>query len=275
VGTGDNYSVPPGVCVKPVQLGCTKPAADDHFDSILALDMATGAIRWYRATLSGDAYTDACSYPGKGCGLDYDFGSGPNLIRLPSGSELVGIGQKSGVYWALDPRTGAVVWHTLVGPPSAYGGMLWGSATDGRHIYVAVANFYGKKYLITSASGQVTTTSGGFWAALDAATGRILWQVADPQQAADLGYVTLANGLLYAGSIADTGHNMYVLDAADGRILWGFASGGPVVSGAAVAGVAVYWGSGTDIATNCPNGKGAMKYCSSSYNKLYAFYLGK
>jgi polyvinyl alcohol dehydrogenase (cytochrome) len=42
VGTGDNYSVPAGVCSVPNQTGCTEPAADDHFDSIVALDMRTG-----------------------------------------------------------------------------------------------------------------------------------------------------------------------------------------------------------------------------------------
>jgi len=272
VGTGNNYSVPAGVCDQPGQAGCTPPAADDHADSILALDMRTGAIRWSAATDGNDVFTEACTIPGVTCGPDFDFGSGPNLIRLPSGRQLVGIGQKSGIYWALDARTGAIVWHTQVGPGSPGGGIQWGSATDGRHVFAAVANLEGESYSITSASGQVTTTSGGSWAELDAATGQILWQVADPQQRVDMGYVTLANGVVYAGSTADSGTDMYALDAADGRILWSFAAGNPVVSGAAVVDGTVYWGSGNDSASGCPGGVLATQVCNHGQGgAVYAF----
>jgi polyvinyl alcohol dehydrogenase (cytochrome) len=276
VGTGNNYSAPAGICTRPGQTGCMPPAADDHADSVLALNAATGAIRWFKSTLTSDVTNDVCGQTANpDCGPDFDFGSGPNLLRLPSGRQLLGIGQKSGEYWALDPATGAVVWHTMAGPGSPFGGMEWGSATDGRRVYVAIGNVYGVQYPIISATGRRSITTGGFWAALDAATGRILWQVADPQGAADLGYVTVANGLVYAGSTALSGDDMYVLDAATGRILWRFASGGPVVSGAAVVGGAVYWGSGyTTLATDCPGGEGVIKACSPPPNdKLYAFAL--
>lgn len=214
------------------------------------------------------------SDPTATCGPDFDFGSGPNLFRLASGRWLVGIGQKSGVYWALDPITGAVIWETQVGPGSGLGGIEFGSATDGKRVYVAIGNFYGIPYEITSASGQKSTTNGGSWAALDPATGRILWRVADPQQGADLGYVSSANGVVYAGSTAATGNNMYALDGATGSILWGYASGGPVVSGAAIAHGAVYWGSGYGVATSCPGGTGPIRLCKGANDKLYAFNLG-
>jgi polyvinyl alcohol dehydrogenase (cytochrome) len=272
VGTGNNYSAPPGVCTDPGETGCTPPAVDDHADSIIALDRTTGQLRWFHGTTSGDVFTDACSTT-PGCGPDFDFGSGPNLIQLPSGRQLVGVGQKNGVYWALDPNTGSVVWHTMVGPGSALGGIEFGSATDGRHVYAAESNFFGMPYQITSARGKTTTVTGGSWAALDAATGKILWQVADPQGAVDLGYVSTANGVVYAGSDADTNANMYALDARTGDIRWSFASGGPVVSGAAIVDGWVYWGSGYDVATACPNGTGALNYCASTNDKLYAFHL--
>jgi polyvinyl alcohol dehydrogenase (cytochrome) len=103
VGTGNDYSVPAGVCTTPGETGCAPPPPGDHVDSVLALDLATGAVRWYMSTVTGDAFTDACDqHPSPSCGADFDFGSGPNLIRLPSGRQLLGIGQKSGVYWALD-----------------------------------------------------------------------------------------------------------------------------------------------------------------------------
>lgn len=274
VGTGNNYSAPAGVCAYPGQTGCTLPPADDHDDSVLALDRTTGAIRWFHMTLSSDVTNDACDQqPGAACGPDSDFGSGPNLFRLPSGRQVLGIGQKSGVYWELDPSTGAVIWRTVAGPPGGNGGIEWGSATDGDRIYIAEGNWDGLPYQITSADGRKSTTDGGFWVALDATTGRILWQTADPQHAADLGYVSTANGLMFVGSTAATGDDMYVLDAANGKILWRFASGGSVSSGAAIVNGTVYWGSGYYRATQCPNGTGTLKYCVVSNDKLYAFHV--
>jgi polyvinyl alcohol dehydrogenase (cytochrome) len=109
-------------------------------------------------------------------------------------------------------------------------------------------------------------TSGGSFAALDAATGKILWQTADPRQAADMGFVSTANGVVYADSIAKTGNDMYALDAATGTIRWSFAGGGPVTGGAAIVGGTVYWGSGYNYSVLCGS------TCPST-NKFYAFRL--
>ena len=123
---------------------------------------------------------------------------------------IIGAGQKSGVYTAFDPDTGKIVWQTQVGPGSALGGMEWGSATDGQRIYVGVANYYG----IPTATG-----SAGFWAALDPATGKILWQTADPNSSLALGPLAVANGVVYVPSMAGgaTSPNMLALDAATGK----------------------------------------------------------
>ena len=64
---------------------------------------------------------------------------------------------------------------------------------------------------------------GGMWSALDPAPGRILWQTAEPTGSWAFGPVSVANGVVYAGS-------MDPLDAATGKILWSFASGGSVAS---------------------------------------------
>ena len=275
LGTGNNYTVPPGVCTIPRQTGCTQPVADDYTDSILALNMRTGAVAWADRTLTSDTFTLTCTQPGVTCGPDYDIGTGPNLFTTTSPAtgrpeQLLGIGQKNGVYSAVDPATGKVAWTTQVGPggttSATLGGIEWGSATDGRRIYVAEADSGHVSYTLGGSgpyAGQ--TATGGSWAALDPATGKILWQTPDPQAAADIGFVSGANGLVYAGSNAGTGNNMYALDAASGQIRWRFGSGGAVVSGAAIVGDSVYWGSGYYFAT-CPSGV----TCGSN-NKLYAF----
>jgi polyvinyl alcohol dehydrogenase (cytochrome) len=56
--------------------------------------------------------------------------------------------------------------------------------------------------------------------------------------------VTVANGVVYAGSMAQKGNEMYALDAATGRVLWSFSPGQSVIAAPAVAGGSVYWGSG-------------------------------
>jgi polyvinyl alcohol dehydrogenase (cytochrome) len=269
--TGNAYRVPPAVaaCQNAGKAGCLPPAV--HIDSIIALDLATGALRWAARFSDADAWNVACNGNGAGIancpapqGPDFDFGQGPILFTATVGGrarDLLGAGQKSGVYWALDPDTGAVVWSTRVGPGGVTGGIQWGSATDGRRVYVADANSgHAPQALVPSGR----TISGGSWSALDAATGKVLWQTADPSGSADPGAVTVANGVVYAGSMDAVGH-MYALDAATGRILWRFASGGSVASGAAVVDGRVYWGSGYEH-LNTAAGK-----VGTANDKLYAF----
>ncbi len=245
IGTGNNYTVPTGVCTTVGQIGCAPPASNDYVDSILALSLTSGSVVWSVRALSSDVWTFAVPL-----GQDFDFGSGANLFRTTNPStgrseQLLGIGEKSGVYWAVDPGTGKVVWQTAIGPGGLNGGLEWGSATDGKRIYVAEAGTSNEPYTL-GGSGPFAgkTVKGGSWAALDPATGKILWQTPDPQGAFDTGFISAANGVVYAGSLASTGNNMYALDARTGNILWGFASGGSVSGGAAIVHGAVYWGSG-------------------------------
>lgn len=257
-GTGNNYSHPTTpayvACISGGGTAATCNSPDNHVDSILSLDMNTGAIIWakkfvtwsqYGVTDGSDDWNVACFFAGSNCptnaGPDYDFASAPNLItyRTANGRHktILGAGQKSGIYFGIDPDTGAELWHTQVGPGSALGGMEWGSATDGKRIYVSIANFYG----IPSAAG-----SAGSWAALDPATGAVLWQKADPSGAIDIGPMAVANDVVFAPSMAGapTAPTMFALDAATGNTLWSFASGASVVAGASIVDDTVYWGSG-------------------------------
>ena len=131
-------------------------------------------------------------------GPDYDFGVGPNLFSVTiDGKEqdVIGAGQKSGVYWALNPDNGEILWSTLVGPGGTLGGIEWGTAVDGERIYAAVANTNRIPHELIS--GEVTT--GGSWSALDPATGEILWQTADPLENLLTGPLSVANGVVYGG----------------------------------------------------------------------------
>jgi len=263
--TGNNYSVPLDVasCVKnangdkTAQLACLAP--DNYVDSVLALDMRSGKPVWTRRLQGADAWSLSCLVaPTAGVcqepqGPDYDFsGGGANLftaIRNGKRQALVGAGQKSGVYWAFDADSGRTVWSTQVGPGGTAGGIEWGSSVDPlkSRVYVAINNNNHTSY--TLAPGNTETWNAGSWAALDAASGKILWQVKvpgiDPIQttfgAGGRGPLASSPGLVYAGSMSGA---MAVLDAETGKTLWSFDAGGSVSSAPAVVDGAVYWGAG-------------------------------
>jgi polyvinyl alcohol dehydrogenase (cytochrome) len=278
IATGNNYSVPASVstCVLAAQAAGTDPSGcaspDDHFDSILALDVNTGAIKWAFGAQPADAYNVDCGLPGaypgntnspSNCpaaeGPDYDFAQGPLLFTSSKGEDLVGAGEKAGIFWALDRSTGNLVWKTQVGTGGFTGGMQWASATDGSRIYVAESNS--------------TTLSAGYWAALDVTTGAVQWQTTDPGPGWTSTYgifgfsaegpVSVANGVVYACSLDPQGH-MYGMNAATGQIVWSFASGGSCNAGAAIVSGSVYWGSGYQL----------FAPFTTNNNKFYGFSLG-
>lgn len=260
IGTGNNYSVPASVMTcwqQNESAACTAP--NDFFDTALSLDLQTGEIKWSKKFQNFDVWTLAClsAPPGTNCPApsspDFDFGgSGPNL--LPN---FVGFGQKSGIYWALNKDTGDVIWSSFVGPGGTLGGIEWGTATDGKRIYVAIANNGHHPYTLANNGPTITW---GSWAALDVASGKIIWQIPDPTPGAiDTGSVTVANGVVYAGSYSGF---MYGLDAATGAQLFSFQSGGSVIDGPSITSQFVYWGSGyAHVPPGTPN------------NKLFAFAL--
>jgi len=272
VPTSNDYSVPPSImnCVRErmrngssfveAYASCTSP--EDYFDSLLALNISNGKVVWafkpylydtwnlYCWVTSLEALPIAlpitmqdrglCPYP---VGKDTDMGSQPNVFTITINGTLrrvVGIGQKSGVYWLLDARTGKLIWATKVGPSGiAGGGMKWGTATDGEKIYVAIVNSDRKPWRLRN--GENITW--GFWAALNATNGEIIWEVPNPMRSALYAPVSVANGVVFGASSDPLGY-MYALDANTGEILWSYPSGGSVASAPSIVNGALYWGSG-------------------------------
>jgi polyvinyl alcohol dehydrogenase (cytochrome) len=269
ITTGNNYDVPASVtaCQSAGGSAADCLAPDDHLDAVVALDTRTGRIRWATGVQGFDAWNIGCraAAPPNNCpnnpGQDFDFGDGAHLftVRGANGQprQLVGAGQKSGSYWALDARTGQIVWSAAPGPGSSLGGIEWGTAFDGRRIYLAEANFAA---LPTKLPDGSTVTAGSF-AALDPATGRVLWQVADPAGAGDQGAVSVANGVMFGGSLSG---RMFALDAATGALLWQFQGQGSSNAGPAIVGGNVFWG----------NGYARLRSGGTGARTFYAFTLG-
>ena len=224
VGTGNQYTGDPS----------------KFTDSIVALDLDTGKSIWSYQATTPDAFVVGC----RNCGPDYDFGTIPLSFKGAGGKRLIGAGQKSGWFHAVDAQTGAKVWSTEVGPGSALGGIEFGNATDGERAYAALAH-----------------RSGGAVACLDGATGKILWKTMTPDKRPNYGPITVTgrgdNRLVFSGS---TGGFMRAYNAKDGAILWEFDTGGAIAGGPTVVNGVLYVGSGYQFL-----GVGKKN------NKLYAF----
>jgi polyvinyl alcohol dehydrogenase (cytochrome) len=249
IATGNNYTVPAEVEECQEEGGtpseCMSPA--NHLNSIVALDAATGEIKWGAGPDEFDTWNGGCigGPPPNNCpanpGGDVDFADGPHLLTVPGPGGLprkaVGAGQKSGVYWMLDATTGEILWSAAVGPGSPVGGIQWGTATDGERVYIAETNFGRQPHELPD--GQVIDYSS--FAALHPVTGQVIWQIPEPHQGLAQAAVSVANGVMYASSL--NGY-MYAIDAATGEVLWERQGEGSSNAGPAIVDGSVYWGNG-------------------------------
>ena len=162
---------------------CLDP--NDHVDAIVALDATTGQIKWATGSRASTTGTSPASrlrpgeLPARTRGRTSTSARARTCSRSRTGRNAklaVGAGQKSGIYWALDAATGQILWRNAAGPGLDARRHRVG-AGDGRQAHLRRrGELHGIPYALP---GGGTITSGS-WAALDPATGKILWQVADP-----------------------------------------------------------------------------------------------
>ncbi len=217
VGTGDNFSDP----------------ATSNSDAVLAFDMQTGRIVWTKQLTEGDAYTVGCRMTDKqGCpdsdGPDYDIGASPILVKLAGGRRVLLISQKSGIAHALDPdKDGAILWEHRVGNGSPLGGIQWGSASDGRYMYVANSDISFTKPSFERGERRVLDPKpGGGLFAISIATGERIWAAKPPVcgdrpfcSPAQSSAVTAMPGAVFSGSV--DGH-IRGYSTTDGKVIWDF-----------------------------------------------------
>ncbi len=210
VTTGDSYSAP----------------AAATSDAIIAMDLATGAIKWHVQTYADDAFTAACVAPDadpvakEDCGPDVDFGSSAILRRLPDGRRVLLAGQKSGMFYALDPDDrGRILWQKRLSPGGVLGGIEWGFAADTENVYVPISDVWETR----STPGH----AGGIYA-VKFADGSEVWNTPAPKpdcthlpgcNAGQPAAATLIPGVLFSGSM--DGH-MRAYDPATGKVIWDY-----------------------------------------------------
>ena len=210
VGTGNNYADP----------------ASELADSILALDLQTGELVWSAQF----TFPDVWNAGDPSGGDDADVGAAPNLWSVGD-QDLVGAGDKAGVYHALDRDTGEVVWEAELEPGSVFGGVqAAGAFVDG--VLVVACN------IGDPATNSPTNTATVF--ALDAADGTVRWEV--PVEASMVfAPVSAVPGVAFVGTTEGT---MLALDAGTGEELWRHEAPNQIGGAPATYDGTVLWGYG-------------------------------
>lgn len=260
ISTGNLYSVPQYVkeCLSVRQnyssLLISEPCRDarDYSESIVALDLDTGSLRWaYRAggievwnTLCGIILEgieisppDLSACPSIFNGTDFDFGQAPIFVKAgpytPDGQDALVVCQKSGICHCISAQSGTRHWIVQAAPPGGNGGFEFGSATDGINLYYGDCNSNGLNF--TLQNGNILKGISHF-GAIDISSGRIVWETPLPIPYPGAGLmqgVTYANGVVYGGTLAfvdltptgpysgpnNTGGHFYALNAATGQVL--------------------------------------------------------
>ncbi|NNE72094.1 MAG: PQQ-binding-like beta-propeller repeat protein [Acidimicrobiales bacterium] len=226
IGTGNTYEEP----------------AAPLSDALLAIDYATGSIEWSRQFTEGDVYTIFGTPPQ---GPDADIGAAPNLFTI-GGQDVVGVGDKAGVYAVLDRDTGDTVWARELAPGSPLGGVMTTSVYVDGVIYVSTNQMVDPYNFTSSVNTSLTS-------ALDASDGSILWQTTMP--ASSFGALSYANGVLFQPT---TPGDLYAIDADDGSILWSDDLGADVGGGVSISDGTVLAPYGFWFFTSPPNPVGGV-----------------
>jgi polyvinyl alcohol dehydrogenase (cytochrome) len=249
IGTGDSYT----------------DVKENGSDAIIALDLATGAVKWRNQVTENDSFLMGCNRPGSpNCptvmGPDHDFGASPILFTLPNGKDIILAGQKSGFAFGMDPdQDGKTLWRNRVGHGGALGGIEWGMAADTTRLYVPVADLF-----VPPPAGKA-----GLYA-LDPATGDQLWYTAAPKVPCGFQGVcvngqsaapTVIPGLVFSTTIDS---HLRAYNVSDGKIVWDFDTAAQKYQ--TINGVKDQGGGSLDVAG--PVLAGGMMYIMSGYSSV-------
>jgi polyvinyl alcohol dehydrogenase (cytochrome) len=214
----------------------TSPPATNTSDAIASIDLKTGRQNWVFQALANDVWNMSCPVGSPTAGgrpvgancyfaaegsllLDHDFGAGPVVFRGKGGKDVILGGQKSGDVWALDAKTGKVLWRQQFGKGSPLGGVHWGIATDGVRVFAPISD-----------PNVPADKSAAGMHAVDVRTGKVAWQWrASPDCTGARAKITICgnryglsaaplviDGAVVAGSLDG---RLWVFDAASGKVL--------------------------------------------------------
>lgn len=220
-----------------------------YSNSVVAWDIRTGSMRWYRQLVPHDTH-------------DWDLTHAGPLFSAKFGARLrnvvVTVG-KDGVLRTLDRTTGEVLYETPVtrrenvdapvtttgthACPGILGGVEWNGPAYNPRLGLLFVNAVdwcgtfkfseevrhvpGRSYLGGSVDADPIDQAAGWLTAIDGATGMVRWRY---RSSAPLigGLLTSAGDLVFTGEL--TG-DFLALDARTGAVLYRFNTGGPIGGG--------------------------------------------
>lgn len=221
-----------------------RPGDNLYTSSIVALDVATGALRWHHQLVPHDIW-------------GYDAASPPLLIDVPGADgqsvPALAAASKSGWLYLLDRRSGVPIRRsqafvpqdsqmfrrpTAAGilitpgaagganwPPSAYSphsGLVYVPATHNPTRYRLEQDAQGRPINVLSFPPEVPRS--GTLTAIDPADGAIRWQLQTDLPLVS-GVLATAGNLVFTG---ESNGDFIAVDAANGTRLWRFATGAGV-----------------------------------------------
>jgi glucose dehydrogenase len=202
------------------------PSAQLYTDSDVNLDAATGKLRWYYQGVANDF-------------MDHDMQASPIAAAVNGVPAIIGSG-KLGVVYAMNARTGQLIWKTPVGEhsrsdsypaealnhtltltapytilPGSLGGVLTNMSLAGGSVYVATVDLPFTVPKMSYPLGDPDGDGTGEIEALNLATGHVEWDTKVP--AMPLGATTVSNDLVFT-----TLYNgvLISLDRATGTIVY-------------------------------------------------------
>ena len=206
--------------------GSSRPGPDLYTSSLVALDGQTGKLLWYQQAVPHDV-------------RDYDLEIPAIIASFPIGgvqTEVVLVAGKMGKAYAYRADNGKQLWTLSVGKhqndtgplprklvtilPGDLGGVETPMALAANRLFVPWVDFRARASatgLPGGLSGSVTSLKSGRGGltAVDAATGKVLWQHNLPSM--DLGAATVANDVVFTSTYAGT---VYAFDTQTGKTLW-------------------------------------------------------
>ena len=224
-----------------------RPGDNPYSDSIIALDIRTGKLSWYKQTIANDSH-------------DWDLTQVSPLFSVEVNGQrrdLVATVGKDGILRTIDRTNHETLYETPVTTlenvdrpvtpegvrvcPGVLGGVEWNGpafnpgtnliyvgAVDWCYtFYAAAAARYIPGKLYMGGILQKSDTSQGWITAVDAASGRVGWRYRSSRPVV-AAVTTTAGGVVLAGEL--TG-DFVVLDARSGDVLYRFNTGGPIGGG--------------------------------------------
>ena len=225
--------------------GAAFPGPALYTDSLVVLDARTGRLLWFDQVTPHDI-------------RDYDFEATPILATVHGAPLAIGAG-KAGLVIAWNRGTHRRVWSTPVGVhrndlgplprhrvticPGLFGGVETPMAYADDRLFVPDVDLCGWGSATTSQDvDTVDPLRGrGQFLALDAATGRILWDRRLPSP--DFGCAAVASGVVFTSTYTGT---LYGFATATGRLLWHAKLPAGVIGCPAVEGDTLLIGAGVD-----------------------------